>query len=174
MYVLTVDTGDAQPRTVLSGLRGVLEPSQLAPRRCVVVCNLPTRDMKGVVSTGLMLVATSVEGSKIPLTPPESSPVGTRVTLPNFPGDVAAAGTNLKKLWERIGDKFSTDASCVALLEGGGALTTPQGVCVCVCARRACSFVRVPVCAVVGIPPLTTNDFKPSASTLSVCYSHIT
>ena len=175
MYVLTVDTGDAQPRTVLSGLRGVLEPSQLAPRRCVVVCNLPTRDMKGVVSTGLMLVATSVEGSKIPLTPPESSPVGTRVTLPNFPGDVAAAGTNLKTLWERIGDKISTDASCVALLEGGGALTTPQGVCVCVRAR-ACVFVcvRVPVCAVVGIHPLTTNDFKPSscASTRSVGYSH--
>lgn len=93
------------------------------------MCNLPTRDMKGVVSTGLMLVATSAEGSKIPLTPPESSPIGTRVTLPNFPGDVAPAGTNLKKLWERIGDKFSTDASCVASLEGGGSLTTPQGVC---------------------------------------------
>ena len=129
MYVLAVDTGDAQPRTVLSGLRGVLEPGQLTSRRCVVVCNLPTRDMKGVVSTGLMLVATSAEGSKIPLTPPESSPIGTRVTLPNFPGDVAPAGTNLKKLWERIGDKFSTDASCVASLEGGGSLTTPQGVC---------------------------------------------
>ena len=75
-----------------------------------------------------MLVATSAEGSKVPLTPPESSPVGTRVVLPNFPGDVAPAGTNLKKLWERIGDKFSTDASCAALLEGGGVLTTPQGV----------------------------------------------
>jgi hypothetical protein len=33
----------------------------------------------------------------------------------------------LKKLWERIGDKFSTDASCAAMLEGGGILTTPQG-----------------------------------------------
>ncbi len=130
-YVLNVDTGDAQPRVVLSGLRGVLEPSQLTGRRCVVVCNLPTRDMKGVVSTGLMLVATSAEGSKIPLTPPESSPNGTRVTLPNFPGDVAAAGTNLKKLWERIGDKFSTNDSCAALLEGGGVLTTPQGECCC-------------------------------------------
>jgi hypothetical protein len=84
--------------------------------------------MKGVVSTGLMLVATSAEGVKIPLAPPESSPIGTRVTIPNFPGDVAPAGTNLKKLWERIGDKFSTDASCAAMLEGGGVLTTPQGI----------------------------------------------
>jgi tRNA-binding EMAP/Myf-like protein len=134
-YVLTVDTGDAQPRTVLSGLRGVVEPSHLCNRRCVIVCNLPTRDMKGVVSTGLMLVATSAEGAKIPLTPPETSPIGTRVTLPNFPGDVAPAGTNLKKLWERIGDKFSTDASCAALLEGGGILTTPQGGQLSLCRR---------------------------------------
>ena len=134
-YVLTVDTGDAQPRTVLSGLRGVVEPAHLSNRRCVIVCNLPTRDMKGVVSTGLMLVATSAEGAKIPLTPPETSPIGTRVTLPNFPGDVAPAGTNLKKLWERIGDKFSTDASCAALLEAGGILTTPQGGQLSVCER---------------------------------------
>lgn len=83
-----------------------------------------------------MLVATSSEGLKVPLTPPESSAIGSRVTLSNVSGDVAPAGTNLKKLWERIGDKFSTDAACAASLEGAGYLTTPEGMILClkVCA----------------------------------------
>ncbi len=53
---LTVDVGEAEPRTIVAGLALSFQPEQLVGRRVVVVANLAPRDFgKGLVSRGMLL-----------------------------------------------------------------------------------------------------------------------
>jgi methionyl-tRNA synthetase len=77
---LSVDVGEAQPRTIIAGLALSFQPEQLVGRKVIVVANLAPRDFgKGLVSHG-MLLATG---------PSES------LTLATVDGDVAP-GAKLK------------------------------------------------------------------------------
>lgn len=53
---LSVDVGEAEPRTIVAGLALTFQPEQLVGRRVVVVANLAPRDFgKGLVSHGMLL-----------------------------------------------------------------------------------------------------------------------
>jgi methionyl-tRNA synthetase len=53
---LSVDLGEAEPRTIVAGLALTFQPEQLVGRRVVVVANLAPRDFgKGLVSHGMLL-----------------------------------------------------------------------------------------------------------------------
>ncbi|MBX3225787.1 MAG: methionine--tRNA ligase [Labilithrix sp.] len=53
---LTVDLGEAEPRTIVAGLALTFQPDQLVGRRVVVVANLAPREFgKGLVSHGMLL-----------------------------------------------------------------------------------------------------------------------
>lgn len=97
-----VDVGEPTPRKVLSGLVGFLTEADLLDRRVVVVCNLPGREMKGVFSSGLILVATDASGKKVPLLPPAGAAVGSRITFASFPGEPVPAGNPTKRVWEKV------------------------------------------------------------------------
>ncbi len=76
---LTVDAGEAQPRTIVAGIAKAYSPEQLVGRKVVIVANLPPRKLRGLTSQG-MIVAASLED-----TPPvlaaflEDVPVGARL-----------------------------------------------------------------------------------------------
>ncbi|HVY48158.1 MAG TPA: methionine--tRNA ligase, partial [Minicystis sp.] len=53
---LRIDTGDAEPRRIVSGIAAHYAPEQLVGKRVVVLCNLQPRDFgKGLVSEGMLL-----------------------------------------------------------------------------------------------------------------------
>ena len=53
---LSVDLGEAEPRTIIAGLALSFTPEQLVGRRVVVVANLQPREFgKGLVSYGMLL-----------------------------------------------------------------------------------------------------------------------
>jgi methionyl-tRNA synthetase len=53
---LSVDLGEAEPRTIVAGLALTFQPEQLVGRRVVVVANLAPREFgKGLVSHGMLL-----------------------------------------------------------------------------------------------------------------------
>jgi methionyl-tRNA synthetase len=54
---LTLDVGEAKPRTVFSGIRSAYEPEQLVGKFTVMVANLAPRKMKFGVSEGMVLAA---------------------------------------------------------------------------------------------------------------------
>ena len=54
---LTLDVGEAAPRTVFSGIQSAYSPEQLVGRLTVVVANLAPRKMKFGVSEGMVLAA---------------------------------------------------------------------------------------------------------------------
>ena len=76
---LTVDIGEAQPRTIVAGIAEAYGPDQLLNRKVVIVANLQPRKLKGLTSNG-MIVAASVEGGKPVLASfLEEIPVGARL-----------------------------------------------------------------------------------------------
>jgi tRNA-binding protein len=64
LIVLKVDLGDEQ-RQLCAGLRGHYEAQALVGRNIIVVTNLAPRMMRGVESNGMLLAATSPDGSRV-------------------------------------------------------------------------------------------------------------
>ena len=75
---LSVDAGEAAPRTILAGIAESYEPEAIVGRLVVIVANLKPRDMMGLVSQGMVLAA-STDGGPAMLINPEPAVPGTRV-----------------------------------------------------------------------------------------------
>jgi methionine--tRNA ligase beta chain len=56
---LTVDVGEPEPRTIVSGIAEAFAPEALVGRRVVVVMNLKPRALKGIESRGMILASGS-------------------------------------------------------------------------------------------------------------------
>lgn len=57
LYVETVDLGEAEPRTVVSGLAGLVPMESLQDRLAVFLCNLKAQKMRGIESQAMLLCA---------------------------------------------------------------------------------------------------------------------
>jgi len=75
---LQVDLGEETPRQLVAGIGGAYAPEDLVARRIVVVANLKPARLMGVESQG-MLLAASIDGEPILLTPDGDVPPGTGV-----------------------------------------------------------------------------------------------
>jgi methionyl-tRNA synthetase len=75
---LTVDMGEPNPRTIVSGIALYFPDIQvLAGKKCVFVANLEPRMLRGIESQG-MILAVSTEDGKFSLLEPNSEiPAGT-------------------------------------------------------------------------------------------------
>src|SRR5262245_6103937 len=54
---LTVDVGESQPRTIVSGIAEAYEPETIVGKNVVVVMNLAPRSLKGIESRGMLLTS---------------------------------------------------------------------------------------------------------------------
>jgi methionyl-tRNA synthetase len=75
---LTVDLGEASPRTLVAGIAKAYDAADLIGRRVVVVANLEPATLMGVESQGMVLAA-SVDGRPVLLQPDEAVAPGTEV-----------------------------------------------------------------------------------------------
>ncbi|MEP7116833.1 MAG: methionine--tRNA ligase, partial [Acidobacteriota bacterium] len=75
---LSVDAGEATPRTILAGIAESYEPEAIIGRSIVIVANLKPREMMGMTSNGMVLAASS-DGGPALLLNPDPAPPGTRV-----------------------------------------------------------------------------------------------
>jgi methionyl-tRNA synthetase len=62
LLVLTVDTG-IDERTIVSGIAAHYTPEEILGKTVVVLMNLPPREIRGVVSEGMLLMAENHTGS---------------------------------------------------------------------------------------------------------------
>jgi len=72
LIVLKVDLGTEQ-RQICAGLRGHYEAASLVGKNIVVVANLAPRKMRGEVSQGMLLAASSEDRSQVILVTTDSS-----------------------------------------------------------------------------------------------------
>ncbi len=71
----TIDIG-ARKLSVLSGIAAHYTPEEMVGKRVIVVCNLPPREMKGIVSEGMIICAQSPDGTLSVVSPEKDVPNG--------------------------------------------------------------------------------------------------
>eukprot|EP00188_Purpureofilum_apyrenoidigerum_P001923 Plantae.Rhodophyta-Purpureofilum_apyrenoidigerum.ctg21126.p1 GENE.Plantae.Rhodophyta-Purpureofilum_apyrenoidigerum.ctg21126~~Plantae.Rhodophyta-Purpureofilum_apyrenoidigerum.ctg21126.p1 ORF type:complete len:342 (-),score=74.88 Plantae.Rhodophyta-Purpureofilum_apyrenoidigerum.ctg21126:232-1257(-) len=115
LYVEQIDIGEAEPRTVCSGLRKFFPTSDTLLGPCIVLCNLKPVKMRGIVSQAMVLCATSTDGNVVELVqPPEGVPAGTRVTFQGESGEPDAQLNPKKQIFEKIAPDLKTNDECIA------------------------------------------------------------
>jgi methionyl-tRNA synthetase len=76
---LTIDLGEAAPRTVVSGIAQHYAPEDLPGRQVVLVANLEPRKMRGVESQGMVLMAEDATGKLVFVQPKDAMAPGAEV-----------------------------------------------------------------------------------------------
>ncbi|MCK4613826.1 MAG: methionine--tRNA ligase, partial [Thermoplasmata archaeon] len=79
LYILSIDVGEDDSRTLVAGLKPYYPPEGLIGRRMVIVCNLKPARLRGVLSQGMLLAAEKDE-MVVFLTPVAEEAPGTRVS----------------------------------------------------------------------------------------------
>jgi methionyl-tRNA synthetase len=76
---LTLDIGEANPRTVFAGIKSAYDPATLVGRMTVMVANLAPRKMKFGMSEGMVLAASGDAPGLFILSPDDGAQAGMRV-----------------------------------------------------------------------------------------------
>ncbi|XP_067663533.1 aminoacyl tRNA synthase complex-interacting multifunctional protein 1-like isoform X2 [Haliotis asinina] len=117
LYVEDVDVGEEKTRTVVSGLVKHIPLEQMQNRIAVFMCNLKPVKMRGVMSQGMIMCASSPDKVEI-LEPPPGVQPGDRVTFDGYPGNPDAQLNPKKKVWETLKPDIRTDSNKVANYKG--------------------------------------------------------
>lgn len=137
LYVEEVDVGEAEPRTICSGLVNFLPIEELQDSSVIVLANLKPRNMRGIKSNGMLMAASDASHENVELlTPPEGSVPGERVWFgseeekdrqsePASPNQIQK-----KKIWESVQPHLKTTDNCVAVL-GEHPMRTSAGSVFC-------------------------------------------
>ncbi|XP_066488574.1 aminoacyl tRNA synthase complex-interacting multifunctional protein 1 isoform X2 [Tiliqua scincoides] len=128
LYVEEVDVGEANPRTVVSGLVKHVPLEEMQNRMAVFLCNLKPAKMRGVVSQAMVMCASTPEKVEI-LIPPRGVVPGERVTFEGFSGAPEKELNPKKKIWEQIQPDLHTNDECVATYKGVPFEVKGKGVC---------------------------------------------
>jgi methionine--tRNA ligase beta chain len=129
LFVEKVDMGEAEPRTIISGLVGFQTKEQLLNRFVVVLANLKPRAIKGITSNGMLLCASNADKSKVdPLTPPVNAKVGELIKFAGHISEPVEPGNRATKAYSKVADGFFTNAEGVATYESIPFMT-PEGPC---------------------------------------------
>ncbi|KAF0047675.1 hypothetical protein F2P81_001308 [Scophthalmus maximus] len=117
LYLEKIDVGEAEPRTVVSGLVAYISQEDLQDRMVLLLCNLKPQKMRGIESQAMLLCA-SIEGEPRrvePLDPPDGSSPGDRVFVEGYEAGKADDRLNSKKkVWEKLQVDLMISDECVA------------------------------------------------------------
>ncbi|OCF32434.1 methionine-tRNA ligase, beta subunit [Kwoniella heveanensis BCC8398] len=115
LYVESIDVGEAEPRTVCSGLVKYMTEDEIRGATIIVICNLKPVTMRGVKSFAMLLCATAKDGKEGGgvqfVLPPAGSQPGERIYFEGEKYENAKPEPQLnpkKKVFETIQPGFIT------------------------------------------------------------------
>ncbi|XP_038059807.1 tyrosine--tRNA ligase, cytoplasmic-like [Patiria miniata] len=116
LYLEEIDVGEEKPRTVISGLAGVVPLEAMRGRMVVMLCNLKPQKMRGIESHAMVMCACREDPKQIePLCPPEGSVAGQRVFIEGYEsGKPDEELKPKKKIFEKIQVDLKTSSDNVA------------------------------------------------------------
>ena len=76
---LSVDIGEAQPRSIVAGIALAYQPEALIGRKVVIVANLAPRKLRGLESQGMIVAASLGDGAPVLAGFLEDVPIGARL-----------------------------------------------------------------------------------------------
>ncbi|KAG8142968.1 hypothetical protein E2320_000265, partial [Naja naja] len=126
LYVEKIDLGEAEPRTVVSGLVAFVPREELQDRLVVLVCNMKPQKMRGVESQAMLLCAfSSGDPCQVePLDPPAGSSPGERVFVEGFEnGQPDDELKPKKKVFEKLQADLQISEDFVAQWKGKNLMT---------------------------------------------------
>lgn len=127
LFVSTIHCGEDEPRTVCSGLNGLVPIEEMQERLVVLVCNLKPVTMRGVKSAAMVLAASpkakeGVEDNhKGPIelvAPPAGSKAGEKLFFEGYDGTPEAVLNPKKKIWEAVQPGFTTTEGLEVAFDG--------------------------------------------------------
>jgi len=128
LYVEEVDVGEERNRTVVSGLVKHYTLEQMENRMGIFLCNLKPAKMRGVLSEGMIMCASSPEKVEI-LQIPDGAAIGERVICDGFSGEPDAQLNPKKKIWEQIQPDLNVGSDGVPAYKGVAFTVVGKGVC---------------------------------------------
>merc|ERR1711962_816557 len=117
LYVEQVDVGEERHRQVVSGLVKSYTLEEMQGRVGVFLLNLKPAKMRGVLSEGMIMCASSPEKVETLEAPPGAA-IGDRVTCPGYPGTPDDQLNPKKKHWEAIAKDLFVKPDGVASYKG--------------------------------------------------------
>uniref|UniRef100_A0A2M3Z842 Putative trna-binding protein n=1 Tax=Anopheles braziliensis TaxID=58242 RepID=A0A2M3Z842_9DIPT len=126
LYVEKVDCGEANPRTVISGLVKFVPIEQMQNRMVVALCNLKPAKMRGIMSEAMLMCASTPEKVEI-LAPPEGAVPGDLVHVEGFPRVPDAIMNPKKKIFETVAPDLKTNDQLVACYKEGSFVVPGKG-----------------------------------------------
>lgn len=129
LYVEEVDLGEGKTRTIVSGLVKHVPIEKMQDRLAVFMCNLKPAKMRGIMSQGMIMCASSPQKIEI-LDPPPGAQIGDIVVAKDFPGEPDTQMNPKKKIWETVKPDLRTDATKVASYKGSHLVIEGKGLVV--------------------------------------------
>jgi len=118
LYLEEIDLGDDKPRTVFSGLVGLIPLEEVQGARVICWCNSEPKPMGGYTSNAMVLCASNADKTKTEfITPPEGAAIGDRVRVAGHDG-VQLEKIVKKRIWDRASKDFSVNDELVATYKG--------------------------------------------------------
>lgn len=112
LYVSTINLGEAETRTICSGLVKYVSIENMQKQYVVVVANLKPVKMRGIFSNGMILCASNKADDKVEFVKvPEGSAPGDKLFFEGFDDEPEMVLNPKKKLWEQIQPNFTTTES---------------------------------------------------------------
>lgn len=105
-----VDCGEeGGPRQIASGLREYYKsPSEMEGKMVLVLANLKARPMRGFVSNGMLLCASTEDRGVELIEPPVGAVPGERVTIGDLVGEFDEVLNSKKNPWDALCEHFHT------------------------------------------------------------------
>jgi len=128
LYVEDVDCGEGKNRTVVSGLVKSYTLEEMQDRVGIFLINLKPAKMRGVLSEGMIMCASSPEKVET-LEVPAGATIGDRVECLAYPGPSDAQLNPKKKHWEAIQKDLMVTADGTASYKGDAFTIAGKGKC---------------------------------------------
>lgn len=117
LYIENIDVGEITSRVVVSGLVEHVSMWDLKNRSVVVLCNLKPAKMRGIVSEGMVMCASTHSAVEL-LNPPEGSVAGDLIEIDGYPRDPDKVIDARKSAYETIAEDLKTNSQGVATYKG--------------------------------------------------------
>lgn len=136
LYVEKIDVGEPAPRTIISGLVKYMSLDDLKSKSVLVLCNLPSKEMRAIASHGMVLAASTTSAetgeTKVMLVePPQNSTPGEAVFVDGETLDIlpSVSGNKLEKILKKC--KVGDDGVATFTTSDGSSkpLQTASGPC---------------------------------------------
>ncbi|XP_065068103.1 aminoacyl tRNA synthase complex-interacting multifunctional protein 1-like [Rhopilema esculentum] len=128
LYVEKVDLGEENPRTIVSGLVKHVPIEEMQNRLAIFMCNLKPAKMRGILSQGMIMCASTPEKVQ-PLLLPEGATIGDKVRMQGYTVEPDVQLNPKRKIWEQVKPDMLVNSKGIASYKGKEFYIEGKGSC---------------------------------------------